>query len=183
MKLLDAVNFIMPKLGERPVTTLDQRHPTLAIILPAFDSARTEFLLDGWWFNESRTRLFPGPDKRIELGAYTLVFEADRTGVVQRGEYLYDTYNLTGEFEGPEGGLVRQDVPFEELPESAATYLQWKVLTLSTTEDLGVTQELQVWLAKEAEAKDRVVSEHLRNRRYNTKSRADWIKLRRAMRA
>ena len=32
MKLLDAVNLILPKLGEHPVTSLTIKHPTLAIV-------------------------------------------------------------------------------------------------------------------------------------------------------
>ena len=33
LKLLEAVNNILPYLGENPVTNIDARHPTVALIL------------------------------------------------------------------------------------------------------------------------------------------------------
>lgn len=184
MRLLEAVNFIMPKLGERPVTTLEQRHPTLAVILPAFDSARKEMLLGGWWFNEFSTTLYPDNDGRIALGEDVLMFEpGPGYSAIERGEFLWNPTTNTGVFSGPVKGVTRNDIAFDELPNSAAEFLKWTVLITSSTEDLGVTQEMQVWQAGLSAAYDRLISEHLRNRQYTTKDRPQWRKLRRAMRA
>lgn len=58
MKLLDAVNTVLPYLGEHPVTDLDTAHPTVDLILAAIERQRSSLLAEGWWFNE-RTLTLP----------------------------------------------------------------------------------------------------------------------------
>ena len=48
MKLLDAVNLVLPKLGERPVTSLEVKHPTLAVLLPIIEQTQINTLQRGW---------------------------------------------------------------------------------------------------------------------------------------
>ena len=52
MKLLDAVNTVLPYLGEHPVTDIDTAHPTVDLIVAAINRHREAFLSEGWWFNE-----------------------------------------------------------------------------------------------------------------------------------
>ena len=73
MKLLDAVNLILPKLGEHRVTSVDNKHPTLAIILPEIENELKKLLARGWWFNEFDYKAYPDSE-----GAGALIeFELD----------------------------------------------------------------------------------------------------------
>jgi hypothetical protein len=46
MQLLTAVNLVLPKLGERAVTSLTVKHPTLAILHDALVEHLEEDLVD-----------------------------------------------------------------------------------------------------------------------------------------
>ena len=69
MKLLDAVNLVLPKLGERPVTSLEVKHPTLAVLLPIIEQTQVNTLQRGWWFNEYEYTAYPNAQGEIDIGA------------------------------------------------------------------------------------------------------------------
>ena len=68
MKLLDAVNLVLPKLGERPVTSLEVKHPTLAVLLPIIEQTQMNTLQRGWWFNEYEYTAYPNAQGEIGIG-------------------------------------------------------------------------------------------------------------------
>ena len=185
MKLLDAVNLIMPKLGERPVTSLDVKHPTLSVLIPIINKNRTETLLRGWWFNEYAHTAYPSPDGVIELGTSALRFipGANEVPAILRGTELFNPETLTNVFSGPVTGVVTQDVDFDMLPESAANYILYTSLIEMFATDIGMSQELQIWQVKAGQAWDVLLGEHLKHRRYTTRDLPAWRRLRRAMQA
>lgn len=182
MQLLSAVNLVLPKLGERPVTSLIVKHPTLAIILPIIEQSQRNVLIRGWWFNEFRYTAYPSPTGEIDIGANALSFipDAADTAVV-RGQRLYNPKTLSYVFDAPVAGLVTQNIEFDELPESAAAYIFYSSLIEAYTTDLGVTQELQVWQSLAGIAWSALLSEHLRQRKFNTRKTRQWRKLINAM--
>lgn len=183
MKLLDAVNLIMPKLGERPVTSLQAKHPTLAVLLPVLEVRLRSFLLKGWWFNQYTYTAHPSPDGTIRLGLNTLSFVPEEEGVATRGLELFKTEDLSYTFTEPVKGRITQYVQFDDLPESAAHYVFYSALIETCATDLGQQPELQVWQRLAGEGWDGVVSEHLRQKKFNTRKTRQWQKYRRALRA
>ncbi len=184
MKLLDAVNLIMPKLGERAVTSLSVKHPTLAVLLPIIEQTRKTTLLRGWWFNKYAYTAYPDTDGVIALGSDTLSFVPDDAGTaVVRGQNLFNPVTLTGVFSAPVTGTVIQNVEFDLLPESAAYYVFYSALVEAFTTDIGVTQELGVWQSKAGQGWSDMLMEHLRQVKTSTKTRRAWAKLQQAMRA
>lgn len=184
MKLLDAVNLIMPKLGERPVTSLSVKHPTLAVLLPIIAQKRRSTLTRGWWFNKYPYTAYPANDGTITIGTDTLSFVPDEVNTaVLRGTDLFNPVTLTSVFTGPVSGIVCQDVEFDLLPESMANYLFYSSLVEAFATDLGVSQELSVWQSLAAQGWSDVMMEHLRQVKKNTKQGSAWRKLRRAMNA
>ena len=185
MKLLDAVNLIMPKLGERPVTSLDVKHPTLSVLIPIINKNRTETLLRGWWFNEYAHTAHPDPDGVIRMGRSTLRFipNAHEVNAVMRGSELFNPETLTNVFKSPVSGVVTQDVEFDLLPESAANYVLYTSLIEMFATDIGMSQELQIWQVKAGDAWNVLLGEHLRHRKYSTRDIPAWRRLRRAMQA
>src|SRR5690554_489918 len=86
MQILQAVNWILPKLGEHPVTNLNPKHPTLAIILPSLERLTDNVLRRGWWFNVYRTTIYPDSEGYAFVPQPTLEFLPDEPGPVTRGE-------------------------------------------------------------------------------------------------
>lgn len=185
MQLLDAVNLMLPKVGERPVTSLEVNHPTLALILPEVDNAIKAALLKGWWFNEFKYTAHPALDGTITLGADTLAFVplSGQPLAVLRGLALFNPETLDYVWTAPVKGIVTQNLPFELLPESAAQYVWFSSLVNVYATDLGVAQELQVWGGQAQAAYTDMLAEHLRQRKYSTKNSARFQRLRSAMRA
>lgn len=184
MNLLDAVNLILPKLGEHSVTSLTLKHPTLAVVLPEVDNELKAVLGRGWWFNEFDYTAYPDSEGGIVLGSTALTFTPKYPDTaVQRGTQLFNPSTLSYIFTDPVAGRVRQYVPFDLLPESVAQYVWYSALVNIYVTDLGVTQEVAVWQSKAAAAYSDMLAEHLRQRKYSTKSSKKWQNLRRAMRA
>lgn len=183
MKLLDAVNLVLPKLGERPVTSLTVRHPTLAVLLPIIEQTLRNALRRGWWFNEFEYTAYPSGTGEIDIGATTLSFVPEKSDTaVVRGQRLYNPSTLSYVFEAPVKGKVIQYVEFDELPDSAASYVFNSALIEAYTTDLGVTQELQVWQSLTAMAWSDLLAEHLRQRKHSTRKSRRWQQLISAMR-
>ena len=182
MQLLDAVNLVLQKLGERPVTSLDVKHPTLAVILPIFEQTKMNTLQLGWWFNVFDYTAYPNVYGEIDIGADCLSFAPDLDGeAIVRGQRLYNPKTLTFVFSEPVRGRVVQNVVFEELPESAATYVLYAALIEACATDLGVSQELAVWQGLAARAWSNLIAEHLRQRKHSTRKTRAWRKLVNAM--
>lgn len=182
MKLLNAVNLILPKVGERAVTSLEVKHPTLAVLLPIVDNTRKDLLLKQWWFNTGRYEAFPDADGHIVLGTTTIQFIPDvpDTAVLADGQ-LYNPGTGSPVFTTKVAGEITRDVEFDRLPESAAQVVWNTALVEMYATDIGMSQELQLWLAKAKDAHDTLMSEHLRQRKHNTKASRPYRQLRRAM--
>lgn len=183
MQLLEAINLILPKLGEHRVTRLDVKHPTLAIILPEVEYEIKRLLLKGWWFNEFDTTLYPDKEGHISVGTDILTFTPKYPDTaVQRGARLYNPQDRSYVFDEPIEGRCREYVPFEELPESAAQAVYYTALVTCYGTDIGLTNEVQLWGSAAQAAAGDLLAEHLRQKRFNTKSTRQFRKLRCALR-
>lgn len=183
MELLDTVNLVLPKLGERPVTSTTLKHPTLSVLLPIIEQTQRNTLRRGWWFNEFDYTAYPAESGEIDIGSTTLSFipRVEDTAVM-RGQRLYNPDTLTYVFTEPVEGRVIQNIEFNELPDSAATYIFYSALVEAVTTDLGATQELQIWQRLAAMAWSDLLAEHLRQRKHNTRKSRAWRKLTNALR-
>lgn len=177
MRLLDAVNLVMPKLNERPVTTLQQKHPTLAILLPIIDNTRRMLLNKKWWFNVYDYVGHPDPDKFIYLGKDVLAFYPDAPNIVVRGDRLYDLSKRTYEFTDKVKGVVVEDVEFDFLPEAAAQTVLYASLVEMYTTDIGMSKELALWAQSEDKARKDLLAEHLRQKRHSTRNSREWRRI------
>lgn len=182
MLLLDAVNYMMPKLGEHEVTSVEARHPTVALILPAIEDSLRIVLGKGWWFNEFSAKLFPDSEGEIQLGTDIInIVPYQPSTAVQRGRRMYNPDTFSYKFSGPIEARIRQYVLFEEIPEPAAVWVRNDALCSVYTADIGVTQDVQVWMQLAAQAQSDLVAEHLRNKRYTTRNSRPFRKLRNAI--
>ncbi len=183
MQLLNAVNRILPKLGEHPITSLSSKSPTLAILLPLIDEVIKRLTVQGWWFNTSVQVLYPDSLGAILVAPGIISFVADDYVTSTRGGKLHNSTDNTYVWAGSVTGTAIWFVPFEELPESVAQWVFYTALVEAFITDIGVTNEAQAWQAEVGPAEGRVLSEHLRNKRYTTQKSRRYARIRRAMRA
>jgi len=184
MLLLDAVNRILPKLGEHRVTSLDSKSPTLGVILPEIDAQIDLCLQGGWWFNTFHVDLFPNSEGGIDVPEDTLSFVADaQYGIVtQRGEQFYNAATRSYIFTDKISGKLIQRMGFEDLPQSAANFVLYTALVSIYLTDIGLEQVVQSWSAQANIAQSAMEQEHLRQRKYTIKQSRRYQNLRRAMR-
>lgn len=184
MDLLEAVNRILPKLGEHPVASLTARHSTVAMILDELTTQIRTVCQSGWWFNEYHTTLIPDVERKIAMPKATLAFVADDPDLlaIQRGDILFNGAEVSDEWEIPVPGTIKQLLPFDQLPESAAQYAWYSALCSAYVTDIGMGQDLQVWAQAATAAMQVMESEHLDQKRYSTARSYRYGKLRRAMR-
>lgn len=185
LKLLDAINMILPKLGEHRVTRVDIKHPTIAIIVPEVENTVRQTCAQGWWFNEFEYTAPINAEGEIVLGQDTLAFTAlpSEPYTVLRDGKLYNPSTLSYTWDRGIRGLVKQYVEFDSLPESAQQYIWHTALVTTYVTDIGLEKEVQLWQGLAAAAYGQMLAEHIKQRRYSTRQSTRWGRLRRAMRS
>lgn len=174
MRLLTAVNTILRKLGEIDVPSLDEPYPTLAVVLPAMDEARTTVLKEGWWFNT----LFdwvatPTPAGLVEMPANCLMFYPDDPKYLFDGTSVVWSANHEPVIGADVCGKLIVDREFEKLPYTAAMAVTYTAAVETYIADVGpdkTSEQLQ-------QSRDgflmTLAAEHTRSRKQNsTKKRA-----------
>lgn len=186
MKLLKAINTILPRLGEHTVTSVDAKHPTVAIILNAIATALDTVLLEDWWFNSYETELLPDSEGHIVIGDDILkVRLTDSPGIVTRREgRLYSMATRT--YKWPVGQAVRvfiaERLTFENLPESAAQYVMYAGLVEAYLTDVGMEAITQEWSKAASRARQGMTAEHLQNKKYSIRNGGRYQRIRAHMR-
>ena len=128
MELLTAVNRILPTLGEHPVTSLNTKHPTIAVVLPKIKLKVDDLTLQGYWFNTFKVTLYPDSEGGIAMPVDTLSFIPNSAPAIQRGRKLYNADKQSYIWAEPIEAVIITRVPFEELPESVALYVMYSVM-------------------------------------------------------
>lgn len=183
MDLLTAVNRILPKLGEHPVTSLTVKHPTLAILLPEIQTKLEDESMQGMWFNTFNVKLQPDSEGNVTLPVDTLSFVPKYLNAVQRGRQLYNGETQLYFWSEPVEGRLVTKVPFDLLPESAASLVFYSALVSVYVTDIGLEREVQLWQQQADIARARVSNEHLRNKKYTTRRSPRYQRILAAMRA
>lgn len=167
MKLLDAVNTVLPYLGEANVTSTTARNTTVQSILQQMDTAKQLLLSTGWWFNTVAVTLYPGSDKRIKAPVNVLNWECSDTSMLSeiRGEYLYNLSVGSYEFDTGQYGVIKRNLDFEELPEYAALAVTYSACLAVYSADLGVDSTYSAEITSRlGEARMYLERDHLRKK-------------------
>ncbi len=182
LKLLEAVNNILPYLGENPVTNIDARHPTVALILDNIKQQKLNLLGEGWWFNELRITLYPSSEGEIYVPCNTISFYSEVITHTERNRKVYNTSTGSYIHTEPIKCKIVEDLEFEELPYYAALVIQERSAQLAYVKDYGVESAIEVMQKKEQEAWFALNQEHLRNKRYNSLQNRRAFRFMRALR-
>ena len=183
MRLLTAVNTILRKLGEIDVPSLDEPYPTLAIVLPALDEARTTVLKEGWWFNTLHDwDATPDPDGFVELPENTLMFYPDDAAYVFEGQGIVQAANHDPYIGKPVRGKLIIDKDFERLPYTAAMAVTYTAAVETYTADIGPDDTSKGLDGTRIEYLMTLSAEHTRSRKLNTKHKRSFSKWKRSLR-
>lgn len=182
MQLLKAINAILPALGEHPVTRVDVKHPTLAVIIPVIEAKLREALMRDWWFNTSEITLYPDTEGHIYVPTTTLVFIPRKVRATVRRLQLYNQDALNFIWTEPVEGRLKETMEFDELPESVASYVMYSALVQTYVTDIGLESVVERWDAVATQAEFLATNEHLQNMKYSTQKSSRYGRLRSAMR-
>lgn len=169
MTELDAVNLILPYLGEHTVTRVEgSRHGSVGIITSALERKRKALLTRKWWFNSFTRSIPPNSDGRIQVPEDTLTVYRHNTGI--QGEYFYDTTTGSQYFNTVIEVDVVMDFEFDKLPHYAQEYIAYDAAIEVTVADLGMEDQIQILMQYRATASKYLEREHLRNMRFNSRN-------------
>lgn len=173
MELLNAVNTVLPYLGEHVVTQVEgARHPTVDLIVSAIERQRVSLLSNGWWFNEMFLTLNVNTDGQIEVPENTLEIYGIDCNVVPQGEKFFDLDNGTFYFTKPIKIKALMDWEFEDLPNPAALYITYMAGVEVYTADLGAENAIQVMQNYATRNYGLLMQSHLRNKKLNSVQQA-----------
>lgn len=170
MTELEAVNTVLPYLGDHTVTRVEgSRHPTVGLIIAAINRQRQSLLTEKWWFNKRVRFISPNTDGRINVPEGTLAAYGISHEVEIEGEHFYCVQ--TGSMQFPNGLKVQivYDKAFKDLPMSVALYVTYKAAIEVATADMGVEDQIQILMRYAAENYKQMYREHLRKSEYNSK--------------
>lgn len=183
MRLLTAVNTILRKLGEIDVPSLDEAYPTLAIVLPALDEARTTVLKEGWWFNTLfNWDALPTPTGEVELPENTLMFYPDDPRYVFEGQFVVMADNHEPIIGKAVRGKLVIDKEFERLPYTCAMAVTYTAAVETYTADIGPDETSQKLDSTRIEFLMTLSAEHTRSRKQNSKHKQSFSKWKRSLR-
>lgn len=182
MLLLDAVNTCLSALGEARVTSTTVRHPTVDLIKGTLDMKKAQLLEHGYWFNQADVTMYPSSTGEMEYPATALsVLGFGGEILVPRDGMLFDLDNNTQFFTEAKTMRVWYDVDFEDLPECAATVVMCRAAGEVYAGDLGVDSAVQRLNQLELQAMTELHMQHLRNKRFSTRQRRGFQRLRSAL--
>lgn len=182
MRLLTAVNTILRKLGEIDVPSVDEAYPTLAVVLPALDEARTTVLKEGWWFNTLHDwDATPDPSGFVALPENTLMFYPDDPKYVFEGSVIVQAANHDPYIGRPVRGKLIIDKEFERLPYTAAMAVTYTAAVETYTADIGPDDTSAKLDNTRIEFLMTLSAEHTRSRKQNTKKKRAFSQWKRSL--
>ena len=174
---LDAVNLILRKMGEPPIISLDTQYPTLDLVFPALEQARTELLIEGWWFNSfPKTVLLPTLDGRVAVPPDTLMFYPDDTE-----KFLYAGTEIVAPDGNPILGVSVPgrritDVALEKLPHSARACVTYSACVQVYAADVGVDDIYENIIQAYQLAYRELSRAHTRQRKYSMRTKLQYAR-------
>lgn len=126
---LEVLNHLLNVIGETPVSSDQSNHPSVLSAMTQINRVSKELQSRGWWFNtEYGLILQPNESGHIIIPQGTLFIApvAPLSRLTRRGGKLYDPDNHTFVIGQPVTVNVVLQLDVEDMPESAALYLQHK---------------------------------------------------------
>ena len=171
MTELEAVNLILPYLGEHTVTRVEgSSHGSVGVITAALERKRKSLLQRKWWFNTFQRTISVNTDGRIQVPEDTLTVYGKGCDVGIKGEYFYDLHTGSLEFTSPIRVELIMDFKFNDLPSVASEFIAYDTAIEVTVADMGMEDQIQVLMDYRNRATKFLEREHLRNKQFRAPS-------------
>src|SRR5690625_1333840 len=174
MYRLRAVNRILGELGEHPITSIENKNPSVAVILQAIGDVNYESQVRGWWFNQFDTTLYPGPEGNIQLPEGTLDWDFKDHPSVVRGDYLINPKNMSQDWNNAGirsvSGVITIYVYFEDIPPSLADCVTAQAGIQAYTTDTGIDDVVSLFMQQEQPALKQVIKDHVHANRNSNRN-------------
>lgn len=172
MELLEAVNTVLPHLGEHVVTRVEgARHPTVDLIVAAIERHKLKVLSDGLWFNELTLTLPVNTDGQIDVPNDVIaVYGVDCSVEIMGGNFI-DLTTGSMYFTAPIKVKLVLNIEYNKLPINVAQYIAYKAGAEVYTQDYGYEKSVGVLEQLARENMLLVSQENLRKRKYNSQKR------------
>lgn len=169
MRLLEAVNLILRKLGEIEVPTLDEPYPTIPMALAALSEARGTVLKEGWWFNTAYNwEATPDGSGLVYLPENTLMFYTEDPQYTFDGTRVVLTDSHSPVIGKAVRGRLVMDKDFESLPYTAAMAVTYTAAFQTYESDIGPDKTSQSLAETQASYLMTLSAEHTRSRKRNS---------------
>lgn len=173
MDMLEAVNTVLPYMGEHVVTRIEgAKHPSVDLIQAAIKRQKQTLLTTGWWFNELNLKIAPNIEGFIDVPENTLEAYGENINVSLDGERFFNLDDGSRYFTKTLTVKIMLDTPFERLPVVAALYVTYKAAIEVYTADLGGDDVLQILNNYAVENMTTLRETNLRQRKLNSKRTA-----------
>lgn len=152
---LEAVNEVLAGIGESPVSSLSSGFTTASTAEQKLNSVSKAVQETGWFFNtETELELLPDSNGNIYLPSNTLRADEHEKGgtLVQRGLRLYDNKKHSYRFTQPVKIDVVVELPWDELPQAAREYIQYRTKRLFQADYMGEINLMKAQSEEEAAA-------------------------------
>lgn len=171
MLTLDAINTMIAPLGETAIDATDPDytlHPLYESALRILNTTNRAVQSQGWWFNSYTTTLAPVAGAvALDASILTVTVLSDSHDYTIRDSALFDLTDNTATISRSLRALVRSLVPFESLPDTAATYIALKAAERFVKAYDGDRGKLADVKEDAKEAYIPFNSDHIRNSRVN----------------
>lgn len=173
MELLQAVNTVLPHMGEHVIDRVEgSKHPTVDLILAAIDRNRQSKLAEGFWFNELTLNLPVNTDGQIDTPQGALAIYGIGCNVELDGERLIDLDTGSRYFTAPINVKIVRDVPFNRLPVNFALAITYAAAAEVYLQDYGRENTVPELQQSADKAWILVHQDNLRKRKYNSHKRS-----------
>lgn len=133
MTYLEAINFLLSKVGTREVASEDVQHPDVVSAKSTLNQHVSQFLDRGWWFNHRKSVTHePDSSGYINLGTNVLRIESsdetrrDFPNLALHGNRIYNVLDNTYTFEQSITIDEYIDVAWDNIPHTAQVYIRYK---------------------------------------------------------
>lgn len=176
MNLLDAVNLILRKIGEIPVTSVDEQYPTLPLALAALDESRKAVLSEGYWFNTFyEAVLQPNTDGEVRTPPETIKFFPADPAYVYAGAFIRRP-DGSRDLGVPVKGRLVVDMPFEDLPETVRNVVAYSAAYNTYLADIGPDSTLAELAAQRDGYLRQLNGDHTTSRKHNSRQRKQVLR-------
>ena len=184
MKLLDAVNKILPFLGEDIVSSVDESYnPSVGNIRTRIVAAAKGLQAKGYWFNTRTVTLTPDYLGSIQLQPNVLVVQSlDGRLLDKRDDHLIDLEQADPfVFTAPIRVQLREQLDFEDLPDVACECATWAAGVLVYSAENGPDATVQIMQQNLSGALAALAREHLRKMNFNSQNSGAAARIRRSL--